>query len=106
MKRRTSKEVFGEALLTLARTESVERITVKQIVEASGLSLQTFYNHFRTKEDLILWLYHRGGERALAQLEGQYGGFHELCMDSIGFYRENGSFLRSSLEGPCAEVAA
>ena len=106
MKRRTSKEVFGEALLALARTESVERITVKQIVEASGLSLQTFYNHFRAKEDLILWLYRRGGERALAKLEGRQGGFHELCMDSIRFYRENGSFLRASLEGPCAEAAA
>ncbi len=106
MKRRTSKEVFGEALLTLARTESVERITVKQIVEESGLSLQTFYNHFHDKEDLIVWMYRRGGERALAKLEGRFGGFHDLALDSIRFYRENGSFLQGSMVGVCAEIAA
>ena len=33
MKKRTSKETFGDALLALARSEDLERITVKQIVE-------------------------------------------------------------------------
>ena len=51
MKRQKSKEVFGDALMTLARTQPVERITVKQIVEKSGLSLQTFYNHFKDKSE-------------------------------------------------------
>ena len=49
MKKRTSKEIFSEALLELSRTTPVDKITVKQIVEASGLSLQTFYNHFKDK---------------------------------------------------------
>ena len=42
MKRQKAKEVFGDALMALAKTAPVDRITVKQIVEKSGLSLQTF----------------------------------------------------------------
>ena len=71
VKRQKSKEAFAEALLTLARSDQVERITVKQIVEASGLSLQTFYNHFHDKEDLVLWI--------------------------IRFYADNANYLRSSI---------
>ena len=71
VKRQKSKEVFADALMTLAKTEPVEHITVKQIVEKSGLSLQTFYNHFRDKEDLVRWVHQWGGERMLARLEGK-----------------------------------
>ena len=110
LKRRTSKEVFGEALLTLSKTESLDHITVKQIVEESGLSLQTFYNHFRDKDDVILWLHRRGGERLLARLEGKRWTFHDLTMESIRFCMENSSFLRCSFKGsvqdPYAVIAS
>ena len=110
LKRRTSKEVFGEALLTLTKTDSMDHITVKQIVEESGLSLQTFYNHFRDKDDLILWLHQRGGERLIARLEGKRWTFHDLTMESIRFCMEYGSFLRVSFKGsvqdPYAVIAS
>lgn len=105
MKKHTSKRILGEALLRLAKTEPVERITVKQIVEESGLSLQTFYNHFHDKEDLIRWLYRSGGERCLAKLEGRRLSFHDIALESIRFYSENGNFLRGSLEGPNIGIA-
>jgi len=96
VKRQKSKEAFAEALLTLARSEPVERITVKQIVETSGLSLQTFYNHFRDKEDLVLWMHRRSGERILNRLRGNRYSFHDLTRDNIHFYAENANYLRSS----------
>ena len=96
MKRQKSKEAFAEALLTLARTKPVERITVKQLVETSGLSMQTFYNHFRDKEDLVLWLHRWGGERSLARLKGKHYSFHDLTRDNIRFYADNANYLRSS----------
>lgn len=105
MKKRTSKEIFGEALLRLAKTETVERITVKQIVAESGLSLQTFYNHFHDKEDLLLWLYRRGGDRSIARLGNRRVSFHELALESIRFFKENGNFLRGVLVSPYAETA-
>jgi Transcriptional regulator len=102
--------ILGDALLTLARTEPVDRITVKQIVEESGLSLQTFYNHFRDKEDLIVWLHRRGCERVISKLEGDRYSFRDLTLDSIRFFAENANYLRSSLGGgivnPYAEISA
>ncbi len=97
MKKRTSKAVFASALLALARQEPIARITVKQIVETSGLSLQTFYNHFRDKEDLILWIHRSEGERMLARLNGRNYHFHDLIMDNIRFCRENSNFLQSTM---------
>ncbi len=57
MKKRATKDIFVEALLKLAKRKSIDKISVKEIVEESGLSLQTFYNHFLDKADLILWVH-------------------------------------------------
>ncbi|MBR1565195.1 MAG: TetR family transcriptional regulator [Oscillospiraceae bacterium] len=96
MKKRTSKETFGDALLVLARSEDLERITVKQIVEQSGLSLQTFYNHFRDKEDLVAWMHREGSEQALNSLVEKHCSFHEILLACIRFFAENDNYLRGS----------
>ena len=96
VKKRSSKEIFGDAVLTLARTEDLNRITVKQIVEQSGLSLQTFYNHFHDKEELVAWMHQFGAERAMKRLEERNSSFHEILLACIRFFAENENFLRSS----------
>ena len=40
------KNIIASALLELCETKSLEALTVKQILEKSGVSRQTFYNHF------------------------------------------------------------
>ena len=50
-------EKIIDALLLLCRKKSLEDISVKQIVEAAGVSKQTFYNHFSDKYDLIHAVY-------------------------------------------------
>ena len=47
----------------------MDKITVKQIVDESGLSLQTFYNHFMDKADLILWVH----KSAFDEIMGKIG---------------------------------
>ena len=110
MRKRKSKEIFAAALLELAKKEPVEKITVKQIVETSGLSLQTFYNHFHDKEDLIFWIHRSEGERTLAKLAGKKYNFHELTLDNTRVYAENANYLRSSMSSgvlnPYAEITA
>ena len=95
MKKRTSKEVFAETLLALAKQEPLERITVKQIVEESGLSLQTFYNHFHDKNELVIWIHRQMGERILAKIEKGRYSFHELTADVIRVYGENAGYIHS-----------
>lgn len=56
MKKRTSKQIFAETFLELSRELPIDKITVKKIVEESGLSLKTFYNHFSDKYSLMLYI--------------------------------------------------
>ena len=53
--------IIIDTLLDLVENKGVplERITVKQLLEASGVSRQTFYNHFLDKYDLIAKAYDR-----------------------------------------------
>lgn len=99
MKKRSSKEIFGETLLLLVRTEPLERITVKQIVEQSGLSLQTFYNHFHDKDDLVSWMQLHGSAHALNRLLERRCSFHEILLACIRFYAENTNYLHNTFGG-------
>ena len=96
MKKRTSKETFGDALLALARSEDLERITVKQSGEKSGLSLQTFYNQCRDKEDLVAWMHRDGSEQSLNRFVERRCSFHEILLACIRFFTENDNYLRGS----------
>ncbi|MDO4308730.1 MAG: TetR/AcrR family transcriptional regulator [Eubacteriales bacterium] len=50
-----SREWLVNALLTLMKTKSYPKITVKDICQKADLSRQTFYNFFETKDDIILF---------------------------------------------------
>ena len=49
----TSKELFFQALVIVLRTTPVDKISVRHILDVSGLSRQTFYKYFHDKYDLI-----------------------------------------------------
>lgn len=51
------KNIIANSLLTLCETYSLETITIKQILDDTGISRQTFYNHFVDKNDLIQYIY-------------------------------------------------
>ena len=40
----------------LAQKESIEKITIKQITDKSGVIRPTFYNHFQDKYELLEWI--------------------------------------------------
>lgn len=111
MKKRTSKEIFAETLLELSTQYPVDKITVKQIVEESGLSLQTFYNHFKDKYDLIFWIHRSEGDRMMAKLDTEGYGYDDLVMENIRFFLEHKDYMRNVFsnthgENSYAELAA
>lgn len=52
-----AKYIFADAIRQIMSYESVEKITVRQITQVSGLSRQTFYRNFYDKYDLINWFF-------------------------------------------------
>lgn len=49
------KDLIADAFLALARQKSIDKITVKDLVDHCGISRQTFYYHFQDIFDVIEW---------------------------------------------------
>lgn len=49
--------LLAEALLELCDQKPLTSITIKDLLQKTGVSRQTFYNRFRDKNDLIQWTY-------------------------------------------------
>ncbi len=49
------KEVIADAFVSLAQRKNADKITVKDLVEACGISRQTFYYHFQDILEVIEW---------------------------------------------------
>ena len=78
MRRKAAKELLAESFRELAERKSVDKITVREIVENCGYSPATFYRQFRDKYDLIAWDYSRELERIMAQLGEEHSWLQTL----------------------------
>ena len=65
---------FVHALRKLVRTQTFEQITVRAIVKESGLSARTFYNHFKSKYDLVFWNYAAADYAYLEEMDSGSSG--------------------------------
>ncbi len=63
-----TKQIFADAIVEIAKTKPIEKITVQNIVDHCGAGRQTFYNHFRDKEDLIGWVFMSDEQKCIANL--------------------------------------
>lgn len=77
------KHLLANAIIELSEEKPLAKITVTDIVIRAGTGRQTFYNHFRDKNDLIYWIFLRtlAGEHHLV---GTAGFYTYLCK----LYRE------------------
>ncbi len=51
------KEILADSLLALCEEKPLKNVTVKDLLDATGVSRQSFYNHFLDKNDLIQYIY-------------------------------------------------
>lgn len=77
---KTTKEALGESLKKLLATTTLDKITVKDIVEDCGVNRQTFYYHFQDIFDLLGWVFTRETEQTV-------NGNHTQATWKIGFYQ-------------------
>lgn len=61
-----TKALLADSLIAMLEKKTLEKITVKDLVEDCGLTRQTFYNHFYNIYALVEWIYLRETEKALA----------------------------------------
>ena len=97
MRKRTAPKLLADALIELSKHKSLEKITIREIVEQCGLSSQTFYNHFSDKYALILWIHQSKGQELLQQYESGEISFQELCLENLKFYKAHATFMKNAL---------
>ena len=66
-----SKRHITEALLELMETVPFSKISIRDIVEKAGLTRQTFYHNFESKEDVISY-----------KLDELFEGFFQYVIDN------------------------
>ena len=53
------KELFYDAFYNLMKEKPIDQIGVDEISEKAGLSRRTFYRHFKSTEDLLMYVFQR-----------------------------------------------
>ena len=51
------KEKIADALIKLLETKTLDKITIKEIVEICNTSRQTFYYYFKDIYDIVEWIF-------------------------------------------------
>ena len=78
------KKIMADALLELCETKPLKSIKISDITAHTGISCQTFYNHFKSKSDLINWIYR---ERIVVPQEPSSSKKVDLYASMIFFYK-------------------
>ena len=86
------KSAVADALMEMITRRGADKITVKDLVEACGISRQTFYYHFKDIYDLIEWVC---VEDATSALQGKktYDTWQEGMLQIFEAVYENKPFV-------------
>jgi len=62
-----TKQLIAETFVELSRQKSIDKVTVKDIVETCHVSRQTFYYHFQDLTDVMEWMLRQTTEQMLEE---------------------------------------
>ncbi len=87
------KQIIADTIYELSREKPLAKVTVLDISKRSGISRQTFYNHFKDKNDLIRWVF-------TCTLDGwelvEQNGYYAYLCDLYHKAQKNSQFLRQA----------
>lgn len=67
-----TKYMFAKSIKELMMNESLDKITVTDIVKRSGKTRQTFYRNFKDKYDLVNWYFEKLADKSFRQISNSY----------------------------------
>lgn len=65
--RNSTKALIADAYVALTAQKPIDKITVKDVVEACGITRQTFYYHYQDLLEVIEWIVSRGIDDLIAR---------------------------------------
>lgn len=91
-----SRNQIIAALFDLAKREPIAKISISQICAHAGITRPTFYHHFKTKEDVFVYVLDELFAEFVADVGHGDGGadLHNIVRSFIGFWAQQKHFLR------------
>ncbi len=89
-----AKFLLGETIENLLYKTSIDKITLKIILNKSGVSKQTFYRYFKDKYDLANWQFLRLFSKALSSITPQMT-FTESVVCIYSGFRKKKKYLKN-----------
>lgn len=97
MKRKTTKEILAESFQELAQTKRIDKITITDITNNCGMSQPTFYNHFKDKYDMIVWIYTSHVREIMCRIDNKTFLWKDCLLGGALYYYENSKFVKNAL---------
>lgn len=88
---------LADAMKRCMRSASVEKITVKEIVEECGTTRQTFYRNFQDKYDLINWYFDKILLESFEHM-GEGGTIYEGLLNKFSFISQEKLFFKAAFK--------
>lgn len=92
------KKLIVDAFLDLCKVKNLHKLTLQEIVAASGVSRQTFYNHFADKLALIQYTYKTRIIFDFLSPENVELGYAECVLRSMLMEKEYVFFMKPACE--------
>lgn len=93
----STKERIADTFLALTEQKAVNKITVREIAAKARVTTVTFYNHFRDKYDLIVWIHVRSAGAIMQKIGGSYK-WRDTILDGIRYYADCRAFMLNALQ--------
>ena len=98
MIRKTTKDILAESFLELAENKRIDKITITEITNNCGMSQPTFYNHFKDKYDLIIWIYTNKSNGFLSQIGDENSSWTDISLGAAKYYYKYKNYITNALK--------
>lgn len=92
-----TKYELADAMKRCMKTAPVEKITVKEIVDACGVTRQTFYRNFQDKYDLINWYFDKILLESFEHM-GEGKSVYEGLVNKFTYIQEEKLFFKATFK--------
>ena len=98
MIRKTTKDILAESFLELAESKRIDKITITEITNNCGMSQPTFYNHFKDKYDLIVWIHTTRVQQIMSKIGSGNYTWRDTLLEGAKYYCENKEYMANALK--------
>ncbi len=96
-KAQRTKEAIAESYRRLLSEKPQSRITVAEIASGCGVTVPTFYNHFKDKHALAVWMYANDSTRIMGNIGVDGYEWRDTLLDGMRYFAENRGLVLNAL---------